>query len=122
MMFGHLCRQDLPQLLLLQVFDCPLVTFSPAGPFPQFLYGTGNIINLSVQPLVQGNNKSIVNEFDFDLLSARYIEPMTFTERISNHFFSWFSETFSRYIDKWGKDARIKALGHEVLSTEEMVE
>merc|ERR1712051_122517 len=50
-------------------FDCPLIFFSPAGPFPFNFLGSDNEINLSVQPY----------------LSAPFIEPMTFAQRLGNH-------------------------------------
>ena len=49
-------------------FDCPIIFYVPVGPV-SFLDGMGNVDNLSLQPL----------------LTARYIEPMTFTERLLNH-------------------------------------
>jgi len=52
-----------------EYFDCPIIQFSPAGPFPSLLHGTGNIINRSVQPQ----------------LNLPFIEPMTFLQRLTNH-------------------------------------
>ena len=50
-------------------FDCPVVLFSPIGPFPDVKPGTGITINLSLKPHHRGV----------------FIEPMTFTERVINH-------------------------------------
>ena len=59
---------------------------------------------------------------DHITFSARYIEPMTLSERFSNHFLHWLSELFMVVIDMWGQDARSKALGHQVPTTAEIVE
>ena len=53
-------------------FDCPIIVFCPNGPFPFLIHGSGNVINLSVQPLITG----------------RFIEPMNFAERLGNHILS----------------------------------
>ena len=37
-----------------EMFDAPLISFSPAGPVGPFMVGSGNDINLSVQPLIMG--------------------------------------------------------------------
>ena len=50
-------------------FDCPVLLFSPLGPFPDVMPGTGVTINLSLQSYHRGV----------------FIEPMTFTERLMNH-------------------------------------
>ena len=50
-------------------FDCPIVLFSPPGPISFVMDGTGNVINLSVQPSSM----------------TRYIEPLSFSQRIENH-------------------------------------
>eukprot|EP00092_Neocalanus_flemingeri_P008275 GFUD01008921.1.p1 GENE.GFUD01008921.1~~GFUD01008921.1.p1 ORF type:complete len:518 (+),score=101.98 GFUD01008921.1:234-1556(+) len=53
-----------------EYFDCPIIQFSPAGPVSFLMRGTGNVMNPSVQPLI----------------TAPFIEPMTFSQRIINHF------------------------------------
>ena len=50
-------------------FDCPVVLFSPMGPFPDVTPGTGITMNPSLKPFHRG----VV------------IEPMTFTERLINN-------------------------------------
>jgi len=57
-----------------EYFDCPIIQFSPAGPFPSLLQGTGNVINLSIQPLI----------------SLPFMEPMTFLQRLTNHMMTSF--------------------------------
>ena len=54
---------------LADIFDCPIVLFSPIGPFSFGMAGTGIDINLSVQPSIRGT----------------YLEPMTFLQRVRNH-------------------------------------
>jgi len=51
-----------------ELFDCPMITFMPAGPISFMMGGTGNVINHSIQPS----------------LTSSFIEPMTFKERIQN--------------------------------------
>lgn len=53
-----------------EYFDCPIIQFSPAGPVPFQMLGTGNIMNPSIQPL----------------LTSPFIEPLTFYQRLINHF------------------------------------
>ena len=48
-----------PGILLSEMTDTPLITFSPAGPLPIFMEGSGNVINLSVQPLITGKNDQL---------------------------------------------------------------
>ena len=50
-----------------EIFDCPLILFSPNSPV--ISKGTTNVINFSVQPFI----------------TAPFIEPMTFLQRLSNH-------------------------------------
>ena len=52
-----------------EIFDCPLITFMPAGPVSFMMKGTTNVINHSVQPS----------------LLAPLIEPMSFMDRLKNH-------------------------------------
>ena len=55
--------------LFAEIFDCPIVQFAPGGLVPFMTDGLATDINLSVQPV----------------LTAPFIEPMTFLNRISNH-------------------------------------
>ena len=48
-----------PGILLSEMTDTPLITFSPAGPMPILMEGSGNVINLSVQPLITGKNDQL---------------------------------------------------------------
>ena len=84
-------------LYLPEVFDCPFISFSPSGPTPQLLTGTGNEINLSIQPLV----------------SARYIEPMTLSQRIGNTLYNQMTDMMFRVLGYLGQLAREKALGYK---------
>ena len=61
-----------------EIFDCPLINFSPAGPIVLLMTGSGNVINHSVQPY----------------LAIPFIEPMTFVQRISNHAMIFFGKYF----------------------------
>lgn len=38
---------------MLDILDCPMVLFSPVGPIPFSMAGTGNTINLSIQGNLQ---------------------------------------------------------------------
>ena len=51
-----------------EIFDCPVISFMPAGPVGFMMTGTTNVINHSVQPS----------------LIAPLIEPMSFTDRLKN--------------------------------------
>lgn len=67
--------------LLAEIFSSSLILFSPAGPVPWLLTKTGNEMNLSVQPLI----------------TSSFIEPMTFVQRLLNHFennLRFFSSTY----------------------------
>ena len=83
-------------LYLPEVFDCPFISLSPSGPQPQLLSGTGNEINLGIQPLV----------------SARYIEPMTLSQRIGNILYNQMTDIMFRVLGYMSHQAREKALGH----------
>jgi len=72
-----------PGILLSEMTDTPLITFSPAGPLPIFMEGSGNVINLSVQPLITG----------------RYIEPMTLKERLMNHVMNVMTNTYMNWLN-----------------------
>ena len=61
-----------------EIFDCPLINFSPAGPIILFMTGSGNVINHSVQPYLAGS----------------CIEPMTFAQRLGNHAIMFFGKHF----------------------------
>jgi len=54
-----------------EIFDCPIILFSPVGPISMLTEGSTNIINHSVQPSAH---------------SAPFIEPLSFKERLQNHF------------------------------------
>ena len=54
--------------LFAEVFDSPIVLFSPNGPF--LMQGTNQLINQNIQPL----------------LFAPFIEPMSLMQRVANHF------------------------------------
>jgi UDP:flavonoid glycosyltransferase YjiC (YdhE family) len=68
-----------------QIFDCPIIMFSPSAPHSVILRGTTNVINNSIQP--------------FPI--APFIEPMSFLTRLQNHaivamtdmFFDWMIES-----------------------------
>ena len=92
-------------LYMPEVFDCPLITFSPAGPLPTLIAGSGNEINLNIQPLINAN----------------HIEPMTLAERIQNNLLGAFFELYSALMTRWARQAREKALGHSVPSFNEIV-
>ena len=49
--------------------DCPVVLFSPLGPFPDVMPGTGITFN----PSLRSHHRGL------------FIEPMTFTERVMNN-------------------------------------
>ena len=61
-----------------EIFDCPLINFSPAGPIILLMTGSGNVINHSVQPYLAGP----------------CIEPMTFAQRLGNHAIMFFGRLF----------------------------
>ena len=66
--------------LLADIFDCPIILFSPAGYLPFTDTGLTNVFNPSVQPLV----------------NAPFIEPMTLANRLVNHALQYIS---ARFID-----------------------
>ena len=61
-----------------EIFDCPLINFSPVGPIILFMQGLGNVVNHSVQPYV----------------AVPYLEPMTFLQRLGNHAMMFFGKHF----------------------------
>jgi len=61
-----------------EIFDCPLINFSPLGPVILFMTGSGNVINHSVQPYV----------------AVPFLEPMTFLQRFGNHAMMFFGKHF----------------------------
>ena len=79
-----------------EIFDCPLINFSPVGPIILFMTGTGNVVNHSVRPYV----------------ALPYLEPMTFVQRLGNHammffgkhFMDWQSNALFTYQKKYLKD------------------
>ena len=92
-------------LYLPEVFDCPFISFSPSGPTPQLMIGTGNEINLSIQPLV----------------SARYIEPMTLSQRIGNNIYNQMTNIMFQFLGYMSQQARERALGHSTPNYNEIV-
>ena len=88
------------------IFDCPLITWSPAGPVPIFLGGTGNIINLSVQPM----------------LMTKYIEPMTFLQRVANHLLTIADRLWVMVFRYRAEVIRTRELGYELRSEAEVME
>ena len=65
-----------------EIFDCPVILFSPIGPLSTLTKGTGNIINHSIQP--------------YQISS--FIEPMTFANRLTNHAIYTLSQLFMDWI------------------------
>jgi len=61
-----------------EIFDCPLINFSPLGPVILFITGSGNVINYSLQPYV----------------AVPFLEPMTFLQRFGNHAMMFFGKHF----------------------------
>ena len=78
-------------------FDCPIIFYIPVGPL-SFLEGTGNVDNLSIQPL----------------LTARYIEPMSFTERLLNHLQDGISRLFMYWVNTKITDKLQENLGTQI--------
>ena len=78
-----------------EIFDCPVIFFSPAGPVSILMTGTTNVINHSIQPY----------------LTVPFIEPMTFSQRIQNHlmvnigsvYMDWLSNSVFEYQQKFLK-------------------
>ena len=91
---------------LADVFDCPLITWSPAGPVPIFIRGSGNVINLSVQPMV----------------TNKCIEPMTFFQRVGNHMLKLVSDVFVSLMTSKMNEIRTRELGYELRSEAEVME
>jgi glucuronosyltransferase len=61
-----------------ELFDCPIIQFSPAGPMSLMMKGTTNVINNSIQPFI----------------TAPFIEPMTFLNRLHNQALTVFVSLF----------------------------
>ena len=61
-----------------EIFDCPLIHFSPLGPVILFITGSGNVVNHSVQPYV----------------AVPFLEPMTFLQRLGNNAMMFFGKHF----------------------------
>ena len=91
------------------IFDCPMINFSPLGPIILFITGSGNVVNHSVQPYA----------------AVPYLEPMTFLQRLGNHammffgkhFMDWQSNALLAYQKEYLKDE----VGLEVSPTVETV-
>ena len=77
---------------LADVFDCPILLISPAGPISFVMEGTGNEINLSIQPSSM----------------SRSIEPLSFFERLENHirrkgeswFMNWLATSIHHHLQE----------------------
>jgi len=102
--FDAVVTMPMGNSMFAEIFDCPLIAFSPAGPIPFMLGGSGNIINLNVQPLQ----------------TARYIEPMSLSERLINHVYNYFVEKFFVFINEDIHQSRSELLGRELPSIEEV--
>merc|ERR1711971_1244677 len=71
-------------MLLAHIFDSPVIMFSPAGPLSfQLKYGLGNPINPMVQPH----------------LMSGFLEPMTFSQRLTNIFLEKMLDAWISYSD-----------------------
>ena len=80
-------------------YDCPIMLVSPPGPISFVMDRTGNTINLSVQPSSM----------------TRYIEPLSFLQRIENHmarfgeltWMKWLANSVNEYLhQELGKHTR----------------
>ena len=91
---------------LAEVFNCTLITWSPSGPVPMWIVGTGNVINLSVQPM----------------LMSKFIEPMSFLQRAGNHLLNLVSNTFVAVLLYKMDQIRTQELGYQLPSNEEIME
>ena len=89
-----------------EIFNCTLITWSPAGPVPIFIAGTGNVINLSVQP-------TLMNKF---------IEPMTFLQRATNHLLDIVDRLWVRVFWYRANLIRTRELDFELRSEAEVME
>ena len=65
-----------------EIFDCPVIFLSPPGPVSILMKGTTNVINHSIQPYI----------------TVPFIEPMTFSERIKNHFMVNFGSVYMDWL------------------------
>jgi hypothetical protein len=79
-------------------FDCPIIHFTPSGPIPMSLSGTGNVINLSVQPIHL----------------SPFIEPMGFVQRVQNHFFALTFDLFNAWLTRSVRGYQSEQLGTEI--------
>merc|ERR1711936_30601 len=91
---------------LAELFNCSLITWSPSGPVPMFMAGTGNVINLSVQPM----------------LMNKYIEPMSFLHRAGNHLMDLVSNIWIWVFMYKLDQIRTRELGYQLPSNYEIVE
>jgi len=87
-----------------EIFNCSLIGFSTAGPFPMLMQGSGNVLNLNVQP-------SGV---------ARYIEPMTLVERLTNHISNWMMEMRFNFMARDTHKARAEILKQDLAPLEDI--
>ena len=65
-----------------EIFDCPIIIFSPSAPLPFMLDGTTGSVNPSIKPIMW----------------APFIEPMTFYQRAINHVLTAFANGFFHWI------------------------
>ena len=67
-----------------EIFDCPIVIFTPSSPMPFSLVGTTGVVDHSLQPFPM----------------APFIEPMTFANRLVNYSIVTFATVFFDWITK----------------------
>ena len=108
-------------IIFSELFNTPLITFSPAGPIKIFMGGSGNDINHNIQPLVTGTFLCSSLYCLFLLLAARFIEPMTFVERLMNNGMAMFTDIFVKYINNLIHNERLIQWGHELPTNEEIL-
>ena len=86
-----------------EIFDCPVINFSPVSPIILFMGGSGNTINHSIQPYI----------------AVPFLEPMTFLERMSNHAMIYFIDIFMNWLTasqfEYQKEFLSSQLGVEVV-------
>ena len=114
-----------PGILLSEMTDTPLITFSPAGPMPILMEGSGNVINLSVQPLITGKNASISHKSKMakhlNIWSGRYIEPMTLKERLMNHVMNVMTNTYMNWLNSRIHAVRVREVDPNLPISDEIM-
>ena len=91
--------------LLAHFFDCPIIQFSPTGPFFSQLEFVGNILNPSVQPY----------------LFTTFIEPMSFKERLINHLLYKISSLGVEWFSKQGATVMSKHYNMQIPSAADVM-